>query len=68
MQRAIALIFEGDFIGAFHMYPAIYPLVLFFASLLADKLWEKSKLSNVSWILAAISVVFILGNYMLKFI
>ena len=30
MQRSIALIAQGDFVGAFHMYPAIYTLVLLF--------------------------------------
>ena len=29
-QRALLLLLEGDFIGAFKMYPAIYTLLLFF--------------------------------------
>ncbi|MEW7281106.1 DUF2752 domain-containing protein [Aquimarina sp. 2201CG1-2-11] len=28
MQRSMALLLKGDFIGAFYMYPAIYPLIL----------------------------------------
>ncbi len=28
IQRATVLFFRGDFAGAFHMYPAIYPLLL----------------------------------------
>uniref|UniRef100_UPI0032AEDDEE DUF2752 domain-containing protein n=2 Tax=Aquimarina mycalae TaxID=3040073 RepID=UPI0032AEDDEE len=27
MQRAIALLLKGEFAAAFHMYPAIYPLL-----------------------------------------
>lgn len=29
-QRAIALIFRGEFVDAFHMFPAIYTTLLFF--------------------------------------
>ena len=29
VQRAIILLFEGDFEAAFYMYPALFPLVLF---------------------------------------
>jgi hypothetical protein len=32
-QRAMALLFNGDFVGAFNMFPAIYTLLLLFASL-----------------------------------
>ena len=34
IQRALALILEGDFIGAFYMYPAIYSLIAMFSYLL----------------------------------
>jgi len=30
IQRAIVLLLEGKFVAAFYMYPAIYPLILFF--------------------------------------
>ena len=28
MQRSIILLFKGDFVAAFYMYPAIYPLLI----------------------------------------
>lgn len=28
MQRSISLLFKGEFLAAFYMYPAIYPLLL----------------------------------------
>jgi hypothetical protein len=28
LQRSVVLLFKGDFLGAFHMYPAIYPIVI----------------------------------------
>lgn len=30
IQRSVALILEGKFADALYMYPAIYPLILFF--------------------------------------
>ncbi len=27
-QRSIALLFKGDFVAAFKMYPAIYPMII----------------------------------------
>lgn len=29
-QRSLALLLKGDFVGAFHMYPAIFTTLLFF--------------------------------------
>ncbi|WP_416372465.1 DUF2752 domain-containing protein [Aquimarina algiphila] len=31
MQRSIVLLLKGEFSAAFHMYPAIYPLMLLLA-------------------------------------
>lgn len=30
IQRALVLLFEGKFVEAFYMYPAIYTMILFF--------------------------------------
>jgi len=30
IQRAVVLLLQGKFVDAFYMYPAIYPLILFF--------------------------------------
>lgn len=30
IQRALALLIQGDLKGAFYMYPAIFPMLLFF--------------------------------------
>lgn len=68
LQRAVALLFKGEFLEAFIMYPAIYPLLLLFGFLGADQL-IKIKYSNIITIVLMItSVVFILTNYILKFI
>jgi hypothetical protein len=54
IQRAIALIFEGDLVGAFHMYPAIYTLILFFASIFLH-LVDKSR--NYNKIIASLAIL-----------
>jgi len=30
IQRSVVLLLQGKFVDAFYMYPAIYPLILFF--------------------------------------
>ncbi|MES2747917.1 MAG: DUF2752 domain-containing protein [Bacteroidota bacterium] len=30
-QRALLLVLKGDFVAAFHMFPAIYTTLIFFA-------------------------------------
>ena len=54
IQRAIALIFEGDLVGAIHMYPAIYTLILFFASIFLH-LVDKSR--NYNKIIASLAIL-----------
>ncbi|UGU16965.1 DUF2752 domain-containing protein [Sinomicrobium kalidii] len=68
LQRSMALILEGDFAGAFKMYPAIYPLLFLFLFLFLDMVWKKQNLSRLTSGLAIVSVTFILCNYILKFL
>lgn len=68
LQRSAALIFEGDLIGAFKMYPAIYPLIFLFIFLSLDIIWKKKNFSRLTTGLAILTVTFILCNYILKFI
>lgn len=42
IQRAIVLLFKGEFKGAFYIYPAIYPM-LFFGGFLALSFIDKSR-------------------------
>ncbi len=65
-QRAIVLIFRGDFAGAFHMFPAIYTtlLLVFFIFL---NLIQKSKNYNKLIIgLAIVNVVIMIFSYIYK--
>ncbi|WP_317250820.1 DUF2752 domain-containing protein [Aquimarina acroporae] len=42
MQRSIALLFKGEFVAAFYMYPAIYPLI-FLVLFLGTNIFVKFK-------------------------
>ncbi len=68
MQRSVALILEGDFIGAFFMYPAIYTLILLFGMLIVNalKIYEVSQ--KIILTLVIINIVIIVGNFLLKII
>ncbi|WP_445458295.1 DUF2752 domain-containing protein [Flavobacterium sp. HNIBRBA15423] len=59
-QRSLLLLFQGDFIGAFKMYPAIYTTLLFFIFLfihLIDKSRNYTKIVITTAILNAIIMI-----------
>lgn len=63
IQRAILLLSKGEFLDAFFMYPAIFPLIIFGLLIISRpflKLKNYGKMLNISSIL---SVVVILINY-----
>jgi len=55
IQRSLLLLFKGEFIQAFYMYPAIYSLILLF-SVVAINIFKPSKL------LGKLIVILALGN------
>ena len=68
MQRSVSLIFHGEFIAAFKMYPAIYtliPLVLVIAINFFFKFKNSSKIINA---LAIASVAIIITSFIIKII
>lgn len=67
LQRAIALLFQGEFTAAFVMYPAIYSLLLLFGFLVADQFFTIRHANKISITLMVTSVVLILSNFLLKF-
>lgn len=65
-QRAIALVFEGKFSEAFHMYPAVYTLLLFFFTLGLSFIDKKRKYTNVLLGLIVINLVIAIVSYIYK--
>jgi len=68
LQRAILFLFKGEFLAAFDMYPAIYPMLLLFGFLIMDKLFSIKYAIKITNVLMVSTVAFILTNYILKFI
>jgi hypothetical protein len=65
-QRSIFLLFQGDFSGAFKMYPAIYTSLLFLG-IGIFYYFNKSKNNQKVLLLSAfINVIFMLGGYYYK--
>ncbi len=66
IQRSIALILQGDFVAAFHMYPAIYTLILLIGFALLNSFKNYKFASKIIITLAIINVIIIVGNFILK--
>ncbi len=66
LQRSVSLILKGEFVEAFIMYPAIYPLILLFAVLITNQ-FISFKYANKSIIfLAILTVSTIIISYLIK--
>lgn len=68
MQRSIAMLIQGDFTGAFNMYPAIYTILFMGFFLLLHLKFKFKHGHRFLLFLFIINVVFIIINYILKFI
>lgn len=66
IQRAISLIFQGNFAEALHMYPAIYTLAILLG-LVTINTFKNYKLINKLIIpLGIINLILIVGNFIFK--
>ena len=66
IQRSISLLFKGEFIEAFHMYPAIYPLIALLGFLMLNQ-FTNLKFANKGVIfLAILTVATIIISYTIK--
>jgi len=68
LQRSVAFLLKGEFIEAFKIYPAIYPLMFLFGFLAANKFFAFKHANKTIVTLMILSVASILINYLLKFI
>ena len=67
-QRSISLLFQGEFVEAFQMYPATFTIIPLMGFLLADNFFNIKYGNKIIITLMVSSVVLILGNYILKFL
>lgn len=66
MQRAVDLLLHGDFIAAFYMYPAIYPIVALLVFLLANIFFSFKHAQQVKWLLLLFTAGTIIVSYIIK--
>lgn len=65
-QRSVFLLFQGDFPGAFKMYPAVYTSLLFLG-VGVFYYFNKSKNNQKTFLISAsINVIFMIGGYYYK--
>jgi len=65
-QRSILLLFQGEFIAAFKMYPAIYTLIVFAVFLILNMFYKYKYAEKIKLILVVLNVVIIVTSYILK--
>lgn len=65
-QRALVLLFKGEFNAAFHMFPAIFTTILFFAVLGLHFIDKSRNYHKVIISLAIINAVIMIISYIFK--
>ena len=68
LQRAVSLLFDGEFIAAFKMYPAIYTLISLFILIGINFFYKFKNANRIINILAIVSVITIVISYIIKLI
>ncbi len=66
IQRSAALLWEGDFAGAFHMYPAIYTLIALIMFVGINLFLKFKHDFKIKVSLLMINVVIIIVSYIIK--
>ena len=68
LQRSVSLLFHGDFVAAFKMYPAIYLLIPLFILIGVNIFYKFKNANKLINVLALASVSIIIINYIIKLI
>ena len=68
LQRSVLLLAQGDFVGAFYMYPAIFALIPLALVLIVNRIFNLKHANLLIIILSFSSVAMILINYIFKLI
>ncbi|MBW8360376.1 MAG: DUF2752 domain-containing protein [Weeksellaceae bacterium] len=65
-QRALLLLLEGKFEEAFHLFPAVYTLLLFLVVIIVNLVDRKRNYTSSLIILAVINVVIMVVSYFIR--
>lgn len=66
-QRAVVLVFEGRFVEAYHLYPAVYTLLLFFFTLGLSFVDKKRKYGNLLMVMIVVNLIIMIGAYYYRY-
>lgn len=66
MQRALYLLYKGDFVASFQMYPALYPAMVLLLFLGLSFFVKLKHAHTVKWGLFSITMGTLIVSYMLK--
>ena len=66
IQRALSLVFHGEFIAAFKRYPAIYTLLLLAIAVSINFFYKVKYAQKIISILAIINIIIIVSSYVIK--
>lgn len=66
IQRATALLFKGEFVAAFKMYPAIYTLILLVLFLISTIFIKYKYGKQLKIFLIAVNLIIIIVSYFIK--
>ena len=65
-QRATAFLFKGEFVAAFKVFPAIYPLIFLLGFLIFDMFVKTKHAEKVKIILLLLTAIGLIGNFLFK--
>lgn len=68
LQRSIYLLFQGELVAAFKMYPAIYPLIVLSFFIGVNMFFNFKHSTKIINILAILVIATIVLNYIIKII
>ena len=66
IQRALSLVFQGEFVAAFKMYPAIYTLLLLAIIVSINFFYKVKYAQKIISILAIVNIAIIVISYIIK--
>ena len=65
-QRALLAVFQGQFIKALWLYPAIFPLLFLATAVVLSKFYKFKYHQKIISLLSLISIGTIIANYLIK--
>ncbi|WP_373517607.1 DUF2752 domain-containing protein [Pricia sp.] len=68
LQRSVTFLLQGDFVAAFKMYPAIYPMLLLFSFIVIKRFVSIRFENTITFGLLLATFFAIFTNFILKFI